>query len=140
MNNITLMGRLTADPVLKMTSSNIAHCRCTIAVDKPTKKGEEKATDFIPVTAWKTTAELIAKYFTKGSPIIVVGSLHNSDYTDNKGVKHYGFEVTADRIHFLPKTNTKTEAAPAAAPATTPALTPELMAQVMAAMGKTSTP
>ena len=138
MNNITLMGRLTADPELKQTSSNIAYCHCTLAVDKPYTKGKEKKeADFIPCTAWRSTAELICKYFTKGSAIIVTGSLVGTEYTDKAGVKHKSFDVLVDKIHFLPKSSSaKSEAAPAAAPA----ITPELMSQVMAAMGKTSTP
>ena len=61
MNNVTLMGRLTADPELKHTNNDTAVTSFSIAVDRPMSK--EKAADFINIVAWRKTAEVIAKYF-----------------------------------------------------------------------------
>lgn len=100
MNSVVLKGRITADPELKQTPSNISVCRFTIAVDKFAKAGEEKKADFIRCTAWRNTAEFLSKYFAKGQEICVHGELHNADYTDNNGVKHYAMDVTVDRAEF----------------------------------------
>ena len=105
MNKITLIGRLTADPVLKQTTTTISVCTFTVAVDRPfkdNKTGERKA-DFIKCVAWRNTAELIAKYFSKGSPICVEGRMENNDYTDDKGVKHYNMLSQVERLEFLPE-------------------------------------
>lgn len=100
MNVIVLKGRLVADPELRQTPSNISVCRFKVAVDKYVKAGEERKADFIPCTAWRGTAEFVSKYFKKGQEIVINGSLHNNDYTDKDGTKHYSFDVTAENVEF----------------------------------------
>lgn len=100
LNRIILMGRLVADPELKITPSGVAVCRFKIAVDRPYQKDKEKQADFIPCTAWRNTAEFVSKYFSKGKMIIVEGSLRNNDYTDKDGVKHYSMNVQVDNTSF----------------------------------------
>lgn len=100
-NKIILMGRLTADPELKQTPSNISVCRFRIAVDRGfTSNNGEKQADFIPIIAWRQRAEFVSKYFSKGKMIIVEGALRDADYTDSNGVKHYAMDVQADRVSF----------------------------------------
>lgn len=100
MNVCIFKGRITADPELRQTPSNVSVCRFSIAVDKYTKAGEEKQADFIRCTAWRGTAEFVSKYFNKGQEILVRGELHNADYTDANGVKHYAMDVTVDNVEF----------------------------------------
>lgn len=100
LNRVILMGRLVADPEIRQTSNNISVCRIKVAVDRPYSKGKERQADFIPVTLWRSTAEFVSRYFSKGKMIIVEGSLRNNDYTDNNGVKHYSMEVLADNVSF----------------------------------------
>ena len=99
-NKVILMGRLVADPEYRQTQSGVSVCRIRIAVDRPYRKDQERTADFIPVTAWRNTADFISRYFSKGKMIIVEGSLHNNDYTDNNGVKHYSMDVTAENVSF----------------------------------------
>ena len=99
MNNVILKGRLVADPELRQTQSNISVCSFKIAVDKYVKDGEKQA-DFIECNAWRATAEFISKYFTKGQEILIRGQLHNKQWTDKDGTKHYTYEVTADNAEF----------------------------------------
>ena len=64
MNTICLLGRLTADPELYNTQSGVAVTSFKLAVDRDyTPKGQEKQADFIPVVAWRQTAEFVCKYF-----------------------------------------------------------------------------
>lgn len=100
MNKIILTGRLCADPELRQTQTNISVCRFRVAVNRPYSKESEKKADFISCTAWRATAEFICKYFTKGSAIIVEGALHNADYTDGAGVKHYAMDVQVSNVEF----------------------------------------
>jgi len=99
-NKTILMGRLVRDPELNQTTSGIAVCKFTVAVNRPYQKDKERQADFINVTAWRQTAEFVSKYFSKGSVIIVEGKLQNNDYTDKEGVKHYSMQVMADNVNF----------------------------------------
>lgn len=101
MNNVQLIGRLTADPELKTTQSGISVTRFSIAVDRRyTKQGEEKQTDFISVIAWRQPAEFICKYFSKGNRIALTGRIQTGSYTDKDGNKRYTFDVVADNVEF----------------------------------------
>lgn len=100
-NKIILGGRLTAAPELKQTQSGVPVCSFSIAVNRRAKAGEERVADFFNVTAWRQTAEFVSKYFTKGSSIIVVGSLQNRSWTDQSGQKHYATDVVADEVSFV---------------------------------------
>ena len=99
-NKVIIMGRLTADPESRQTTSGVSVCRIRVAVDRPYRKDAEKQADFIPVTCWRNTADFVTKFFSKGKMIIVEGALRNNDYTDNNGVKHYSLEVLASNVSF----------------------------------------
>ena len=102
MNNVNLIGRLTADPELKRTQSGTAMVRFSIAVDRAyTKQGEEKQTDFINCIAWDKKAEFICKYFSKGQKIALTGSIKTGSYTDKDGNKRNTVDVLAQFIGFF---------------------------------------
>ncbi len=101
LNSIIIMGRLTADPELRTTSSGLSVTSFTVAVDRGyAKPGEEKKTDFIPVVAWRSTADFVSRYFRKGSMIAVQGSLQTRNYEDKNGNKRVAFEIVADQVSF----------------------------------------
>lgn len=102
LNHIVLMGRLTRDPELRYTSSNIPVASFSVAVDRDFGRGEngEKQTDFINVSAWRQTGEFVSKYFTKGSMIVVSGRLQMRDYTDRDGNRRTAAEVVAENVYF----------------------------------------
>ena len=68
MNNVCLLGRLTADPELKRTPSDTSVCSFTVAVNRSfaAQDGTRQA-DFINCVAWRQTGEFISKYFKKGN-------------------------------------------------------------------------
>lgn len=103
MNVVTIIGRLAADPELKTTGSGISVTNICVAVDRKVTKGEDKITDWIDVVAWRNTAEFICKYFQKGSPIVVTGSLQTRMWDDKSGQKRKTVEVIADSVEFVPK-------------------------------------
>lgn len=102
LNNITIMGRLTRDPELRVTGSGISVANFTVAVDRDfgNKESGEKETDFIDCSAWRKTAEFVAKHFTKGRMIVVRGSLQINNYTDKDGNKRRNAVVVADNCYF----------------------------------------
>lgn len=104
MNRVNLIGRLTADPELRQTQSDVAVCRFTIAVDRKFKNKDtgEKEADFITCQAWRQTAEFVGRYFTKGSMIALEGSLRTGKYQDknHSDVTHYTTDVMVDNVEF----------------------------------------
>lgn len=96
-NNVTLMGRLTAIPELKTTNSGTYVTSFTLAVDRPY---QSDTTDFISCVAWKKTAEFISKYFGKGNMIGIVGSIQTRNYEDKTGAKRTAVEVVVDKVSF----------------------------------------
>lgn len=98
MNNISLVGRLTDDVELKSTQHGINVCSFTVAVNRP---GTKDKTDFIPVVAWRQTAEFVCKYFRKGQRIGLTGKLTSRKYEDRDGNKRTAYEVVADRVEFV---------------------------------------
>jgi single-strand DNA-binding protein len=101
LNKIIVMGRLTRDPELRRTGSGVAVASFRVAVDRDHgPKGEEKKTDFIDCVAWRSIGEFVAKYFQKGSMIIVEGRLEMRDWKDKEGIKRTSAEINAERAYF----------------------------------------
>ena len=101
LNKIILMGRLTRDPELRRTGTGTAVTSFSLAVDRDFKsQSGEKETDFIDIVAWRSTAEFVSKYFTKGRMAVVDGRLQIRDWTDKDGGKRRSAEVVADNVYF----------------------------------------
>ena len=101
MNKVILKGRLTANPELKKTPSEISVCTFSIAVNR---KYDKEKTDFIVCEAWRQTAEFIEHYFNKGKEIVVVGELH-IDKWDKDGETRYLTKVVVDEVEFCGSKN-----------------------------------
>ncbi len=101
LNVAAIMGRLTADPELRHTPSDVAVTTFTLAVDRSyARQGQERQTDFINVVAWRQTAEFVCKYFTKGQMMAVSGSIQTRNYEDKQGNKRTAFEIVANDVSF----------------------------------------
>lgn len=102
MNKAILVGNLTRAPEQRTTSSGIAVTSFTVAVNRryKTQDGQQQ-TDFINCVAWRSTAEFVGKYFTKGMKIGVVGSIQTRTYEDRDGVRRYATEVVVDEAEFV---------------------------------------
>jgi len=101
-NKVILVGNMTADPELKKTPSGVSVTSFSIAVNRRfTRQGEQPQTDFINIVAWRQTAEFIARYFTKGKPILICGQIQTRSWTDQNGQKRYVTEVVADEATFV---------------------------------------
>lgn len=107
-------GRLTATPELKHTPNDIAVISFTIAND--VGFGDNKKTNFLPVVAWRNTAEFVEKYLGKGDLINITGELQQRKYTDKDGNNRSVIEIVASKIDFCggkqedkPKANTSND-------------------------------
>ncbi len=102
MNKVFLVGRLTRDPELRYTASNLATMRTAIAVDRQfVREGEERGADFINLVAFGNRAETMKKYLTKGSQIAVDGRIQTGSYDGADGKKVYTTDVIVENFQFL---------------------------------------
>ncbi|MDY2984636.1 MAG: single-stranded DNA-binding protein [Synergistes jonesii] len=105
-NRVILMGRLARDPEVRFTPSKQKVARFTLCTGRQWKNkvtGElQSHTDFITVTAWSFTADLLERYVKKGSQILVEGRISTRDYDDVKTGQHkWVTEVVAENIVLL---------------------------------------
>lgn len=115
LNNVTIMGRLVANPELKTLNSGVKVCSFRIASDRDySGNGSEKVADFFDCVAWRGTAEFLCRNFSKGMPILVTGRLQTRDYTTRDGSKRRAVEINADNLYFCGGDRKHAEAAPAA--------------------------
>ena len=98
LNKVILMGRICKDLELKYTPSNVAVTSFTIAVDRRYQKDGNKQADFIPIIAWRSTAEFICKHFDKGKMINIVGRIETRSW-EKDGQKRYATEVIVDEVN-----------------------------------------
>lgn len=102
MNKVVLIGRLSKEPELRKTQSDISVCSFTVAVDRRFES-EGQPANFINVIAWRQTAEFVSKYFRKGNKIALTGSIQTRQWEDKDGNKRYATEVVADGVEFCEK-------------------------------------
>lgn len=102
MNKVFLIGRLTRDPELRYTSSNLPVASFTVAVNRnfANQAGEREA-DFINVVVWRKQAENVKNYLKQGSQIAIDGRIQTRSYDGEDGKKRYVTEVVADNVQFL---------------------------------------
>lgn len=102
MNSVQLIGRLTRDPEVRYTSgSQMAVATFVVAIDRPTKQGEEKKADFPRVTCFGKQAETCEKYLVKGRKVAVEGRIQTGSYENKDGNTVYTTDVIANRVEFL---------------------------------------
>lgn len=105
-NNVVIMGRLTADPELRQTASGTEVTSFSVAVQRDfARQGEERQTDFINCVAWRQSAKFITSYFRKGSMIAITGSLQTRSYEDKTGAKRTATEVVVNNASFCGSRN-----------------------------------
>lgn len=110
LNNITLIGRLTADVELKKTQDGKSVCAFTLACGRDFKNSSgETETDFIDVVAWGGVADFAAKYLRKGTFAAVSGRLQTRTWEDRQGSKRKSTEVIAGHVYFAEKRQDRKE-------------------------------
>lgn len=105
MNSVVLIGRLTRDPEVRYTASQMAVATFSLAVDRPVRSGEERKADFIRITCFGRTAELVERYMAKGRQVAVQGRIQTGSYQNKDGQTVYTTDVVADRVEFLGSAN-----------------------------------
>lgn len=98
MNRLTIIGRLTRDPEIRMTQDGqTTIARFGIAVDR---RGKDQKADFFNVTAFNKTAQFAEKYLKKGTKIAIGGRIQTDEYTNKDGQKVTNVIIIADEVEF----------------------------------------
>lgn len=102
MNRFIGIGNLTKDPELKYTSSNLAFCNFTIAINDGTDAATgESRVEFIDCTTWRKNAENLARFQSKGSKIAIEGRLEKQSWEADDGSKRYASKIQVHSIEYL---------------------------------------
>src|SRR6266513_88953 len=101
LNRVMLLGNLGADPELKMTSGGQAVLKMRLATTESyldRNKVRQERTEWHSVVLWGKRAEALSRFLSKGSKLMIEGSLRTSSYDDKEGNKRYKTEVVASNI------------------------------------------
>ena len=114
LNKVILMGRLTRDPELRHTQSDVPVASFSLAVDRGYSRRDDSQqnVDFINIVAWRNTAEFVSKWFSKGQLVAVSGRLQVRSYTDRDGNKRRSWSVWVERCKFLDSKSSGQKSAP----------------------------
>lgn len=96
-NKVIFQGRLTADPEIRYTQSQVANLEMTVAWSEKYKEVETKC--FLRCKAWRNTAEFIGGYFSKGQEIAIEGHMVTEQWQDNGENKSRTICIV-DKCHF----------------------------------------
>jgi single-strand DNA-binding protein len=100
-NRVILVGRITKDPEVKQTQSNIPVVSFTLAVNRQfTDQSGEKQADFIQCVVWRKQAENLARFVKKGALLGIEGRIQTRQYEADNGTR-YVTEVVCDSVQFL---------------------------------------
>jgi single stranded DNA-binding protein len=97
-NKVILIGRLTADPVLKYSPQGKAVVSFTLAVDRISE-----GTDYFDIVGFEKLAEISSKYLKKGRLVMVEGRLQTRVFERNDGTKAKNFEIIMENMKMLDK-------------------------------------
>lgn len=101
LNSVQLMGRLTADPMIRTTASGADVASFTLASDTGRKANDgSRITNFVECIAWRNRAEFAQKYLMKGRLIVVEGELVTRTYEAQDGSRRKVTEINVSKIHF----------------------------------------
>lgn len=98
LNRTCIQGRLTRDVELRTTGTGVPVTSGTIAWSE--KHGETETKLFLPFVAWRGTAEMLARWFSKGQELLLEGKLTTRAWTDKTGQKREVVELVVDSVHF----------------------------------------
>lgn len=99
MNLAVISGRTTKDFETFTTKTGTTIAKTNLAVDSGF--GENKHTDFIPITVFGKQADFCSQYVTKGDLVEVKGHIVTGSYKKSDGTTVYTTDVNVDDIKKL---------------------------------------
>lgn len=106
LNKVMLIGNLGNEPEVKTLEGSVKVARFSLATTESYKNKEGDTiteTEWHTIIAWRSLAEVVEKYLSKGSTIYIEGKIKTRSYEDKAGAKRYVTEIIADSIVMLDK-------------------------------------
>ena len=101
MNKIFLIGNLTKDPEIRMTSTGKKVASFAMAINDGKDANGQDVTQYFNLNAWEKKADLLELYVKKGHKIGVVGSLKNRSWDAPDGTKKYATDIIVSELELL---------------------------------------
>jgi single-strand DNA-binding protein len=104
-NRVVVSGNLTRDPELRQLPGGNSVCKLRMAVntrkkDRDTNQWSDVA-NYFDITVWGAQGENVAKYLTKGSPLLVDGRLEWREWQAQDGTNRQAVEIIAENTQFI---------------------------------------
>ncbi|MEK7138417.1 MAG: single-stranded DNA-binding protein [Patescibacteria group bacterium] len=106
LNKVFVLGRITADPVLRTTPGGQSVLSFSIATNRVwnDKNGaKQESTEFHNIVVWGRQAEVGGQYLSKGGLVLVEGHLQTRSWTDKQGGQRKTTEIICERMQFGPR-------------------------------------
>src|SRR3989344_1161811 len=106
LNKVFILGRLTADPVLRATPAGQNVASFSVATNRVwnDKNGQkQEAVEYHNIVVWGRQAEVAGKFLNKGGLVLVEGRLQTRGWQDKQGQNRKTTEIIADRIQLGPR-------------------------------------
>lgn len=108
MNNVTLVGRLTADPEVKENTDGNLRTVINIAISRDYRNTDGVYdTDFIRCVLWNGIASATKDYCHKGDVVGIKGRLQSRTYENDEKEKRHILEVIVDKVTFISSSSKK---------------------------------
>lgn len=96
-NNLFVVGNVTRDPELRFTQGGMAVASFGVAWNKRKQDGEEEVS-FFDVTCFRSLAENVAESITKGTRVVITGTLQQRSWENQEGERRSKVEILADEV------------------------------------------
>ncbi len=101
MNKVILIGNLTKDPEVKVTSTGKKVVSFSLAINDGKDVNGQDMTSYFNCTAWEKVADIIEKYVKKGHKIMTSGKLKNRSWDKPDGTKAYATDIVVSEVELL---------------------------------------
>lgn len=104
MNRVTLMGYMGNDPETKQVGATTI-TEFSLATNRKVKRQDQYVdeTTWHRVKFWGVAGDNVARYFSKGSKILIEGRIENRSYQDKDGIVRYVTDIIGDTFYFVDK-------------------------------------
>lgn len=110
MNKVVITGNVCNNPEAHTTQSGVTRSSFKIAVQRRYANAQgQRETDFLPIVAWRGTADYCNKYLKKGDKVAVEGGIQTRSYDAQDGSKRYVTEIIAENVETLKRASDGTQ-------------------------------
>jgi len=131
LNKVFVLGRLTADPILRTTSKGTQVASFSIATNRVWNdkiSGRREEVEFHNIVVWGQQADVASRFLAKGNLVLIEGRIQTRTWEDQQGQKRRTTEIVSERLQLPPRSFSPqnvpvpaTSSTPPASPTPTPA-------------------